>query len=188
MAAPLLVAFTAGPAGLWRIDRIAPVIGPTLAEADRLDVAEGRRPDPAAGTAWQLGGVTSHPRYTERAELAALRARQEGLARPGATCAALIPVRKTEAWWELAQDERRAVIEERSRHIAIGLEYLPQVARRLHYSREIGGEPFDFLTWFEYAPADAAAFEDLVGRLRATEEWRYVDREVDIRLSREVAA
>jgi chlorite dismutase len=185
MAAPLLVAFTAGPAGAWRIDRIAPVIGPTLADADRLDVAEGRRPD-LAHAAWQLTGTTSHPRYAERAELAALRARQEGLARPGATCAALIPVRKTEAWWDLAQDERRAVIEERSRHIAIGLDYLPQVARRLHHSREIGGEPFDFLTWFEYAPADAAAFEDLVGRLRATEEWRYVDREVDIRLSRDV--
>jgi len=39
---------------------------------------------------------------------------------------------------------------------------------------------------FEYAPADADAdaFEELVGRLRATEEWAYVDREVDIRLSR----
>jgi len=46
-------------------------------------------------------------------------------------------------------------------------------------------EPFDFLTWFEYAPQDAGAFDELVGRLRATEEWAYVDREVDIRLTRE---
>lgn len=46
-------------------------------------------------------------------------------------------------------------------------------------------EPFDFLTWFEFPPAAAEAFEELNGRLRATEEWTYVEREVDIRLTRE---
>jgi hypothetical protein len=44
--------------------------------------------------------------------------------------------------------------------------------------------PFDFLTWFEYAPEHSDAFEDLVRKLRASKEWTYVDREVDIRLSR----
>src|SRR6516225_3749791 len=88
-----------------------------------------------------------------------------------------------EAWWALAQDERRAIFEEQSRHIGVGLEYLPAVARRLHHSRELG-EPFDFLTWFEYAPEHSESFEELVRRLRDTEEWRYVDREVDIRLTR----
>jgi len=83
----------------------------------------------------------------------------------------------------LAQDERRAIFEEQSRHIGVGLEYLPAVARRLHHSRELG-EPFDFLTWFEYAPEHSESFEELVRRLRDTEEWRYVDREVDIRLTR----
>jgi chlorite dismutase len=95
----------------------------------------------------------------------------------------LIPIRKTDAWWALAQDERRAIFEDRSRHIGVGLEYLPAVARRLHHCRDLG-EPFDFLTWFEYAPEDAGAFEELVRRLRQTEEWRYVDREIDIRLTR----
>jgi hypothetical protein len=33
---------------------------------------------------------------------------------------------------------------------------------------------------------DAAAFETLVRRLRATAEWTYVDREVDIRLERDL--
>ncbi|MCP5809994.1 chlorite dismutase family protein, partial [Klebsiella pneumoniae] len=89
-----------------------------------------------------------------------------------ATRAALIPIRKTQAWWDLAQDERRAIFEERSRHIGIGLDYLPAVARRLHHARELG-EPFDFLTWFEYAPEHAGAFEDMVDKLRRTEEWRY---------------
>ena len=45
-------------------------------------------------------------------------------------------------------------------------------------------EPFDFLTWFEFAPADENVFDDLVVALRGTEEWRYVDREIDIRLTR----
>ena len=63
------------------------------------------------------------------------------------------------------------------------MEYLPAVARRLHHCRELA-EPFDFLTWFEYAPEDSNRFEELVMRLRATAEWRYVDWEVDIRLSR----
>jgi len=41
------------------------------------------------------------------------------------------------------------------------------------------------LTRFEYAPGDSAAFEELVRRLRETEEWRYVEREVDVRLARD---
>jgi hypothetical protein len=47
--------------------------------------------------------------------------------------------------------------------------------------------PFDFLTWFEYPPAQEAAFNRLVAELRAIEEWKYVEREVDIRLVREEA-
>jgi hypothetical protein len=43
-----------------------------------------------------------------------------------------------------------------------------------------GGEPpFDFLTWFEFTPGDAVAFDELLHRLRETPEWRYVEREVD---------
>ena len=33
-------------------------------------------------------------------------------------------------------------------------------------------------------PSDEAAFDELVAALRATEEWNYVEREVDIRLIR----
>ena len=45
--------------------------------------------------------------------------------------------------------------------------------------------PFDFLTWFEFAPEHAAAFDELVAMLRATEEWSYVEHEVDVRVVRE---
>jgi chlorite dismutase len=182
MAAPLLVTFSAGAAGLWRIDRIAPCIGDGLPRAACLAVHEGLAP--ANNATWTLRGTTSNTRYANRAETDTLRSRQQGLARADATRAALIPIRKNAAWWELAQDERRAIFEDRSRHIGIGLDYLPGVARRLHHSRELG-EPFDFLTWFEYAPEQSEAFEEMVGRLRQTEEWQYVDREVDFRLSRE---
>ena len=34
----------------------------------------------------------------------------------------------------------------------------------------------------ESREADASAFDDLLGRLRETEEWTYVEREVEIRL------
>lgn len=92
--------------------------------------------------------------------MAGLRARQEGLDRRQATHAALIPIKKSAAWWDLAQDDRRAIFEETSQHTAIGMEYLPAIARRLHHSRDLG-EPFDFLTWFEFAPADEPAFDRL---------------------------
>jgi chlorite dismutase len=181
MTVPLLVTFAAGSSGAWCIDRIDSVIGDGLSAADRLSVHESRVEQPSS-TNWCLRGMTSNTRYTNRVEVDLLRSRQEGLRRPHATRAALIPIRKTDAWWSLAQDERRAIFEEQSRHIELGLKYLPAIARRLHHSRELG-EPFDFLTWFEYAPKDMDAFEDLVGRLRETKEWEYVDREIDIRLS-----
>ena len=106
------------------------------------------------------------------------------LGRPEATCAALIPIKKSAAWWELTQEERRQIFEDKSHHIAASLKYLPAIARQLYHCRDLG-EPFDFLTWFEFEPAHAEMFEELVGMLRATEEWNYVEREVDIRVERE---
>ncbi len=183
MPPPIFVTFVAGTTGMWQVDHVSPVTGETLTTTARLTVVEGSGAAPPPEAAWALRGVTSNPRYTNRVELNAMGAVQEGLLRPQATRAALIPIRKTEAWWALAQDERREILEAQSRHIAIGLEYLPAVARRLYHSRDLG-ESFDFLTWFEYAPEHAADFEELVRRLRQTAEWAYVDREVDIRLSR----
>jgi hypothetical protein len=187
MPQPLLVTFSAGETGPWRIRRMTAVIGEPLPLAERLSMIEDGASAPVS--AWALRGVTSNTRYTTRAETTALAARQQGLGRTQATSAALIPIRKSEAWWALAQDERRTIIEERSRHVTIGLDYLPAVARRLHHSRDlvIDGrtEPFDFLTWFEFAPEHEAAFDEMLARLRATEEWRFVEREVEVRLERD---
>jgi hypothetical protein len=57
----------------------------------------------------------------------------------------------------------------------------PPIARRLHHSRDLG-EPFDFITWFDYAPEYEHDFDALLAELHASEEWTYVAREVDIRL------
>jgi hypothetical protein len=173
--------FTAGDRGTWRIDRIATVRGDALAAAARLAVVDGLE---AGAGAWSLRGVAGHVRYTNRTEKDVLDRVSPPLGRPEATCAALIPIKKSAAWWAMTQDERRAVFEERSRHIADSLAHLPRVARRLYHARDLG-EPFDFLTWFEFAPEHAAAFEDLVALLREREEWSYVEREVDVRLARD---
>jgi len=178
-----LTTYLAGTVGPWRIDTITPVVGETLPTADRLEIVEAPA-ECSPDTVWALHGVTSNIRYATRADLNVLAQLQEGLGRSQCTRAALIPIRKDDLWWALAQDERQALLAES--HTAIGLEYLPAVARRLHHSRDLG-EPFDFLTWFEYAPEDSEKFEDLVCRLRNTAEWSHVDREVDVRLSRDVS-
>lgn len=175
--------FIGGEAGPWQVTEVRPYLGEILATPPRLEIRNANLTELPADARWLLRGVTSHQRYVNRSEQSSLAAVQQGLGRDDSTCAALIPIRKNAAWWALTQEERREIFEERSAHIAIGLRYLPAIARRLHHSRDLG-EPFDFLTWFEFAPGDAAAFDDLLGALRATEEWNYVEREVDIRLTR----
>ncbi len=60
---------------------------------------------------------------------------------------------------------------------------------RLEHLRVLD-ESFDFLTRCQYLRQDAPAFEELVcplslvSRLRATPEWDYVGREIDICLAR----
>jgi hypothetical protein len=173
--------FIGGAAGLWKIESSAAVVGEPLPPADRLEVRDGIAA--ASAGVWRLSGVAGHSRYVERQEKTRLDAVTPSLGRLEATMAALIPIRKSPAWWALTQDERRAIFEQRSRHIADSMAFLPRIARRLYHARDLG-QPFDFLTWFEFAPEHAGAFDDLVAMLRAREEWTFVDREVDLRLSR----
>ncbi len=158
--------------------------GEGLPSIKRLRLGSHPGDGASTGEGWILRGQVSNLRYAYREEVTALRARQEGLGRPGARLAALIPIRKSAAWWDLAQDERRAIFEERSHHTKIGLRYLPGVARQLFHARDLG-EAFDFLTWFEFAPDHAQAFDDLLAELRSTDEWSFVEREAEIRLERE---
>jgi len=183
---PRFFTFIGGETGPWRVARMEAVIGEGLPAAGRLDVVSGEGRSVGPGVRWVLRGIRSNERYLTREEKDQLTAKQEPIGRPAATRAALIPIRKSPAWWELSQDERRRVFEEQSRHVGIGLEYLPAIARRLHHCRDLSeSEPFDFLTWFDYAPEHEAAFDEMLARLRASEEWRYVEREVDVRLVRD---
>lgn len=178
MADPIF--FSGGIEGGWRVTRQTAVKGSGLAEVTRL----GKGGQPVVGAAWVLSGVTSNLRYTNAVEKRVLDATPSVLGRPGATCAVLIPIAKSAAWWALAQDERRAVLEDESRHIAIGSEYLSVVSRQLVHCRDQPGAVFDFLTWFEFAPANEGRFDELLAQLRATREWDFVEREVELRLEK----
>jgi hypothetical protein len=183
-AAPIPVLFAGTSAGPWGVEKTTAIRGESLPSAVALAVnAVPLNAPPRADAVWSLRGTTGHQRYVRRKENDALVGLQPPLGRKESTHAALIPIRKTASWWTLAQDERREIFEERSRHIELGLRYLPPIARRLYHCRELG-EPFDFLTWFEFSRESASLFDELVGLLRATEEWTYVEREVEIRLRR----
>ena len=184
-----LFSFIGGDTGLWRVANMETIVGEPLPAARRLAIASGSEIPSDPHAAWFLRGITSNERYVVGdEEKSQIVAKQLCLGRPEATCAALIPIRKNGAWWGLTQDERQRVFEVQSRHAKTGLQYFPTLARRLHHCRDLSeNELFDFLTWFEYAPADEAAFNKLLAALRATEEWKYVEREVDIRLVREEA-
>jgi hypothetical protein len=183
---PRLFSFVGGPTGAWRVVSTHTLAGDALEQVDRLDLVSGAVVSLPPAAAWVLRGMTSNERYVTRSEKDQLVAKQPALGRAAATSAAIIPIRKTLAWWGLTQDERRGILEEQSKHIATGLRYLPAIARRLHHCRDVSEhEPFDFVTWFEFAPADSAAFDALLAELRASEEWRYVEREIDIRLTRD---
>jgi hypothetical protein len=175
------VTFVAGDGGEFAIERIVAVSGDALPFAQKLALRHELLTHPPG--AWALRGVTGHVRYVERAEKTQLDQQSPPLGRAEATHAALIPIRKSAEWWALPQDERRLIFEERSRHIENSMKYLPRIARRLYQARELG-EAFDFLTWFEFAPAHVGAFDELLGMLRSREEWTFVEREVEVRLVR----
>jgi chlorite dismutase len=179
--------FRGGQSGTWRVTRLASVKGEPLPPARSLSVSRSDAitlPLLPSQNSWRLAGVASHVRYLERTEREKLTAAQAAIGRPEDRLAALIPIRKSAAWWELTQEERRRIFEDKSHHIATSMRFLPAIARQLYHCRDLG-QPFDFLTWFEYRLAHESLFEELVGMLRATEEWSYVEREVDVRLTRE---
>jgi chlorite dismutase len=180
----MFTTFRGGQSGAWRITLNTAVRGEGLAAVPALAITQSEAialPILPSATSWRLVGVAGHVRYVEKAEKEQLAEKQAPLGRKEASFAALIPIRKSAAWWALSQDERREILEAKSHHISSSLKFLPQVARQLYHCRDLG-EPFDFITWFEYAPEHATAFEELVAMLRTTEEWTFVEREVDVRL------
>lgn len=185
-ASSRLFSFVGGRDGPWEVTASRRVVGEGLAGAERLAIVAGNVALPLEGAGWVLRGVTSNERYVTRAEKEQLVSKSPALGRPEARHGVLIPIRKNAQWWALTQEERRKIFEEDSHHTRTGLEYLPAIARRLHHCRDLGtAEPFDFLTWFEFAEGHADDFDRLLERLRESEEWRYVEREAELRVRRE---
>src|SRR5215831_8847097 len=104
--------FVGGDSGMWRVERIGSITGSTLSWVPRLSILENNQSTIPKGSVWLLRGVTSYERYVHKRERSILRSQQAELGRLEATRAALIPIKKSTAWWELAQDERRAIFEE----------------------------------------------------------------------------
>ncbi|NKJ03823.1 chlorite dismutase family protein [Rhizobium sp. SG741] len=183
---PRATTFVGGNQGEWIVGSQRALLGSPLAAVSRVAMLSGNGPAEASGAAWVLRGVATNDRYTTRDEKRSLVERQAPIGRPEATRAALILLRKSADWWAMTQDERRAVLEEQSHHIAIGLRFLPAVARRLLHCRDLEMDaPFDFLGFLDFAPADEPAFEDMLSELRATKEWSFMEREIDIRLAKD---
>jgi hypothetical protein len=143
---------------------------------------------PAGGG--DLIGVTQQLGYTRARERPDLVTSSPAGA--DAVCV-VIPLTKSEAWWQLAFDERDALFRGASRpgHVELGLPYSRTLLRTLYHSRPLPGAGFDFVTYFEFLPALRGEFENLLGLLRdpaRNPEWNYVERETEIWLSRAPAS
>lgn len=176
--------FVGSDVGRWRVTEQNTIVGAPLELVQRIEVINSPLNNLIEKGAWALQGFTSNVRYANRNEIVKLQSVQEGLNRKKSSCAALIPIKKNAEWWAMSQDERRSIFEEQSHHTEIGLAYLPEIARQLHHSRDLG-EQFDFITWFEFSPEHTEQFNKLLSELRATKEWQFVEREIDIRLERD---
>jgi hypothetical protein len=121
-----MTTFIGADVGDWHVKELKPIRGESIPSVSRLQIEDHPTSTQLTGI-WKLCGFVSNIRYANQSERKKILAIQEGLGRPQATCAALIPIRKNEAWWNLAQDERRAIFEEQSHHTAIGLQYLPAI-------------------------------------------------------------
>lgn len=178
--------FIAGDRGSWEVLSMLPVIGQSLEPAPFFDIRNEYLMRAPVDIRWLLRGVTSRRSFADAPGNFCEMLPQPQLGRPCATCAAFIPVKKCLAWWELNESEKREIHDMESNKTARWLKHSNGIARQFHHSRELG-EPFDFLAWFEFSPKESGAFEEMMSSLRESEEWKYVEREVDVRLAKRVA-
>jgi chlorite dismutase len=177
-----ITSFIGASTGQWKVLSIKTIVGSALPIVDYVSTVKGVvNLDLQSTSSWIIKSFTSNLRYTKRDEKQELNEKSRTLGNPEFNHAAMIPIKKSEAWWQLAQDERRKIFEEDSKHIQSSTRYLPFISRQLHHSRDLG-EDFDFVTWFEFSSKHDEEFNSLCYTLRKTEEWKYVDREIDIRM------
>src|ERR1700676_1138308 len=108
----MFTTFRGGQTGAWQVTTLSPVRGEALPPVRSLSVVHSEAialPLLPSPTSWRLAGGISYLRYVEPAEKLLLAEAHAELGRPGASRAALIPIRKSAAWWELTQAERRKI-------------------------------------------------------------------------------
>src|SRR4051812_39890428 len=124
----MFTTFRGGNSGAWQVISQKPVKGQALAQVPCLSVIHSEAialPLIPSQTAWRLAGGARHVRYVERGEKPARPAGQAARGRPGAGRAALTPTRKSAAGGAPPRGARRAIFEDKPRHIAASLKYLP---------------------------------------------------------------
>jgi chlorite dismutase len=184
MANHKIISFVGSDQGAWDIAAIERISGNPINMASRLSILKQNvSPGEFGNVGWIFKAVISNIRYTTRSEKTELDRDGRGLNQPEFDCAVMIPIKKSDTWWAMTQDERRKVFEEDSRHIAMSMPYLPFISRQLHHSRDLG-EEFDFITWFEFSSVHVHAFDKLCSTLRRSKEWEFVTRESEVRLRR----
>lgn len=188
-----------GRVSRYTLDAVQAVSGPVpaaLASARTLVRLESAFPippdlDASEGDSFcSFRGMTRHLHYTNAVQRLELNARSHAELGPsGQTTAVLIPIRKSEDWWQLAQDERQSHFHEGGPgkpegHTAIGMRYTDRIFRRLYHCRYGGApSPYDFLTYFEFPKVLAPEFRKLLAELRdraRNPEWGYVENEFEI--------
>ncbi len=93
-----------GTLGQLEVVRINAITGEALPLTPRLSVVNGDSPEGRAGD-YCLRGVVSNERYLNHTEKVQLGKVQQLLGRETAQVGALIPIKKTDAWWSPPQDE-----------------------------------------------------------------------------------
>lgn len=170
----------------FRVDEVRAARGEKIAIDGGWWMARVESPQPIPPLFWdrRLEGVTGHLGYTDAASKAELAAISVGERQP---LGVLIPIRKSAAWWSMAQDERQAHFTPAKGHTAIGMKFADRIYRKLYHARDLPGSPWDFLTWFEFESAHADDFRALLAALRdpaQNPEWEFVERESEIWLTR----
>jgi chlorite dismutase len=178
---------------LYRIDKVVAIRGdaPASIKPDsrlvRVEVAARlTATTDAKAPTLLLQGVPQHLEYMSRAQRDKLSSRPEFAASKD-TIAVVIPIRKSAAWWALAHDERSGHFQQtegKKGHTAIGAAYVDRIHRKLYHTRyAVESSDHDFITYFEFDRAHTDDFQRLLTALRDPElnpEWKYVDREYEI--------
>ena len=179
----------------YEVRSVVPVCGQNPVRIDsgshlvRIETGSPLSSEPSMKAEWR--GMVRHLQYTTQELRQELQERSAKECLSERTMAVLIPIRKSAEWWALAQDERQRHFckpAARENHSTIGHRYADRIYRRLYHCRYLEPLPeYDFLTYFEFPEDDTEIFKELLKNLRdlnMNPEWKFVDREVEIWMSK----